>query len=117
MFYTVDSVELYLTTGNNFNILVGDGTNWSPLNNTLQSTAPYAAPGSPAHVYSWYTVSPDNNVSGQFLRYEVVGGGHWAHLGEIEISGTLSAVPVPAAAWLFGSALIGLVGIARRKKV
>jgi hypothetical protein len=26
-----------------------------------------------------------------------------------------SAVPIPAAAWLFGSALIGLLGIARRK--
>ncbi len=28
---------------------------------------------------------------------------------------TLGAVPVPAAVWLFGSGLIGLVGIARRK--
>ena len=28
----------------------------------------------------------------------------------------VSAVPVPAAVWLFGSGLIGLVGIARRKK-
>ena len=28
----------------------------------------------------------------------------------------LSSVPVPAAAWLFGSGLIGLVGLARRKK-
>ena len=28
---------------------------------------------------------------------------------------TVSAVPVPAAVWLFGSGLIGLVGIARRK--
>ena len=27
-----------------------------------------------------------------------------------------AAVPVPAAAWLFGSGLLGLVGIARRKK-
>jgi hypothetical protein len=27
-----------------------------------------------------------------------------------------SAVPVPAAAWLFGSGLLGLVGVARRKK-
>ena len=26
-------------------------------------------------------------------------------------------VPIPAAAWLFGSALLGLVGVARRKKV
>lgn len=28
---------------------------------------------------------------------------------------TLTAVPVPAAVWLFGSGLIGLIGIARRK--
>ena len=28
-----------------------------------------------------------------------------------------SSVPVPAAVWLFGSGLIGLIGIARRKKV
>lgn len=30
--------------------------------------------------------------------------------------GSASIVPVPAAVWLFGSGLIGLVGIARRKK-
>lgn len=29
---------------------------------------------------------------------------------------TTSVVPVPAAAWLFGSGLLGLVGVARRKK-
>lgn len=28
---------------------------------------------------------------------------------------TVSAVPIPAAAWLFGSGLIGLIGVARRK--
>ena len=31
-------------------------------------------------------------------------------------SGSLSIVPVPAAVWLFGSGLLGLIGIARRKK-
>lgn len=31
-------------------------------------------------------------------------------------SGDVSAVPVPAAAWLFGSGLVGLVGFARRKR-
>lgn len=30
-------------------------------------------------------------------------------------SGDISAVPVPAAVWLFGSGLLGLVGLARRK--
>jgi hypothetical protein len=29
---------------------------------------------------------------------------------------TVPAVPIPAAAWLFGSAMLGLVGVARRKK-
>lgn len=38
----------------------------------------------------------------------------WAvHDGDV---GVASAVPVPAAVWLFGSGLIGLVGLARRKK-
>lgn len=38
----------------------------------------------------------------------------------INLEGTviqdLSAVPVPAAVWLFGSGLLGLIGVARRKK-
>ena len=33
-----------------------------------------------------------------------------------EIRGQVNVVPVPAAAWLFGSGLLGLVGISRRKK-
>jgi hypothetical protein len=31
-------------------------------------------------------------------------------------SGTLSAVPIPAAAWLFGSALVGMAGIGYRRR-
>ena len=37
-------------------------------------------------------------------------------LKRIEVSG-LTPVPVPAALWLFGSGLIGLIGLARRKRV
>ena len=35
-------------------------------------------------------------------------------IGEVAFS--TSAVPIPAAIWLFGSSLLGLVGMARRKK-
>jgi len=42
-----------------------------------------------------------------FINLESAGSGSFA----IE----LAAVPVPAAAWLFGSGLLGLVGLARRK--
>jgi hypothetical protein len=33
------------------------------------------------------------------------------------ISPVVSSIPVPAAVWLFGSGLLGVVGLARRKKV
>ncbi len=46
-----------------------------------------------------------------FLAFDDFGGlyGEWTNL-------SLTAVPVPAAVWLFGSGLLGLVGLARRKK-
>lgn len=42
------------------------------------------------------------------INGNIVGSGEAVH--------GVSAVPVPAAAWLFGSGLLGLVGFARRKK-
>lgn len=34
----------------------------------------------------------------------------------VTLNGTAAVVPIPAAVWLFGSGLLGLVGVARRKK-
>jgi hypothetical protein len=34
----------------------------------------------------------------------------------LSVDAAIAAVPIPAAVWLFGSGLIGLVGVARRKK-
>ena len=33
-----------------------------------------------------------------------------------EIRGQVSVIPIPASVWLFGSGLLGLIGISRRKK-
>ena len=44
------------------------------------------------------------------VAYFDIGSGNSLHVTSI------SSVPVPAAVWLFGSGLIGLIGIARRKK-
>ena len=36
--------------------------------------------------------------------------------GFIDTFGSATAVPVPAAVWLFGTGLLGLIGVARRKQ-
>ena len=47
----------------------------------------------------------------------ISGGAFDGQTGYWKINGTASVVPVPAAVWLFGSGLLGLVGVARRRKV
>ena len=50
--------------------------------------------------------TPFSGIRGYFD----IGSGNSMHVTSV------STVPVPAAVWLFGSGLLGLVGIARRKK-
>jgi hypothetical protein len=40
----------------------------------------------------------------------------WESDGDLVFAGAPSAVPVPAAVWLLGSGLVGLVGVARRRE-
>jgi hypothetical protein len=51
-----------------------------------------------------------------FLYVGEVGNNGETLRGLVEIS-DLPAVPDPAAVWLFGSALIGFIGISRRRKI
>jgi len=61
---------------------------------------------------------PLSPLSNSFLIYLETINGTTQAAGFGPISNpTISAVPIPAAAWLFGSGLLGLIGFARRKKV
>jgi hypothetical protein len=54
------------------------------------------------------TIMDNGPFAGQHATFKGITSDVFADSGE--------AVPVPAAVWLFGSGLVGLVGVARRKK-
>ncbi len=90
------------------------------IKNCLFDGGPYGA-GAPTKNQVWMLSSVDANADGVMGTPMAVGGpfaGFNANFNAT-MTGTpdpVAAVPVPAAVWLFGSGLLGLVGIARRKK-
>jgi hypothetical protein len=55
----------------------------------------------------------DTAFSSAAIQYDAGGGGNFLfNVDDI----TTSAVPIPGAIWLFGSGLLGLIGISRRRK-
>jgi hypothetical protein len=73
-------------------------------NPTLGETTITDIGGGQYHIDSFFDV---------FTEISIDGGASWDQ--SIGSSHMVSEVPVPAAAWLFGSALIGLAGIKRKK--
>lgn len=97
--------------------IIDMGTNaWQPLNCTSLGCSGYTFTdgiarfqwdGVYSHAYTFdYTASPTAS--------DPSGLGSTAFYWHLE--GTVQAVPIPADVWLFGSGLLGLGGIARRKK-
>ena len=56
-----------------------------------------------------------NSTSGTWLVGWTNGGGNTPDLSHLSIYAP-TPIPIPAAVWLFGSGLLGLVGVARRKR-
>jgi hypothetical protein len=61
-----------------------------------------------------YGLIMNSLVDNTFIFTEIGRGAGLSHVTEF---GQISVVPVPAAFWLFGSALLGFVGMSRRIKV
>jgi hypothetical protein len=70
----------------------------------------------------YWSATEDASDTTKARRYAMYNGSQgstnksWVRDAWAVQSGDVSAVPVPAAAWLFGSALLGLIGISRRKR-
>lgn len=59
-----------------------------------------------------YLAASDNPLLGQNLEIQLINNGG-SQMNYDNVS--LSTIPLPAAVWLFGAGLLGLVGVARRK--
>lgn len=82
---------------------------------TVEISAPVSSFITPDEVTGTFTASGLDysfDVKGEFSLFFIGSGGFL-----LNRAGEVSAVPVPAAIWLFGSGLLGLVGLARRKNV
>jgi len=82
----------------------------------------FLPPQDGADISDWtqLTVSafaPEGTATAQILLIHqiVAAGGGSLFWDDASLTATAPAVPVPAAVWLFGSGILGLVGVARRK--
>jgi len=61
----------------------------------------------------WNTFASDGIIK---ISWEVGGTVDWGDIGDPDfVSYTLSSIPLPPSIWLLGSALLGLIGINRRR--
>jgi hypothetical protein len=83
--------------------------------NCLYDGPLYGGAGKPLGTKVWMLASTDGNGDG-VMGIPMAAGGPFAGFNWNFSAYAPTAVPVPAAAWLFGSGLMGLVAAARRRK-
>jgi hypothetical protein len=131
------NIDVFVVASNGIAFGTGIASNTSTLNakcdsnftgtvkkNCLYDGAYYGGPV-PTGDHVWMLASTDPDLDG-VMGISMAAGGPFAFFNAnfnadmspgADISDIpVAAVPVPAAVWLFGSGLLGLVGIARRKK-
>lgn len=116
-----DEVDAVVNGGNTVGFEVGD-TNWSPLGGSAGTCWDNSNTcGSTDWLLSEYTIQ---NTGIYYLELGVMNWGDdlfdsalaidFDGLNSARFGSQVAAVPVPAAAWLFGSALLGFAGLRRK---
>ena len=110
MFYTTLGDKAYCTTSGSCSQAGWGLTNTGPFSN-LQSDAYWAATEYAPYTYNaWLFYFYDGYQLNLYKTYNYYA---WAvHSGDVGAP----AVPVPAAVWLFGSGLAGLLGMSRKRR-
>ena len=103
----------YDTLGNiaDYQSPVNGLTNTGPFDN-LQPSSYWTGlfhEGNVANVGWWFWFGDGFQYSGNEDPYEYAWAVHSGDVGE-------AVIPIPAALWLFGTGLVGLIGVSRRKK-
>jgi hypothetical protein len=99
-----------------FDVLSGFGSN--EITSCGGSGATLACGSVPLGTSPWGGAVSGSYVT-DFLYIEDIGSADPSTVNQLTITEQIvytQAVPVPAAAWLFGSALVGLAGIGRKRK-
>jgi hypothetical protein len=110
MFYDTLGNLAYYDTGGNAGQSGWGLTNTGPFSNLIEYYYWSATEYAPDPQLAWFFHFTSGSQNYDLKTYSILA---WAvHPGDFGVS----AVPVPAALWLFGSGLLGLLGVARQRR-
>jgi len=124
--YQWNAVDTYLTNvnaqlaaSNSATFTGADAGFFSSAYDSWFNNSPMNAAGAMGDSLAFYHASNSGNTAGLFTKNSKIDVATYAGTWTLAANGDLSysAVPVPAAVWLLGSALVGMVGVARRREV
>lgn len=118
--YAIDDLVLSVDNNDSYSVKYSsDGTGWVDLLNISQSYGEIgwgmdtmSTDSSDPEYISYLDFAP---VNARYFLISAIDGDNSYSIGEFHAEGT-SVVPIPAAAWLFGSGLLGLAGFGARRK-